>query len=410
MIARSQKEVRMNLLSYVLILSRWKRFLILNTLIWTAGAVVLVKVLPERYTAKTTLMPPKSNSEGLSKIMKSLPVAKLAGNAGSLLSGGGGSENLENIYLAILGSRSLQMEVIDSFNLAHVYKFDRKKDKKFFIEDLEKEFKKHIGVEVTEEGTFVIQAEDRDPVRAAAMANFMAAKLDQIFKGLTVETERNQRLFLEERLGLIKADLDSAERRFTQFQKDNKMLDIDEQAKATIDAGTTMEARYMAAELNLDINRRVFSGSNPKIKEAEMELSELRRQRDAMLHERKSDLLIPYKMAPELGLQLVRLKRNLKIQEALFELILGQYETAKFEEAKNTPTVQVLDKAFVPQKRTFPKRTKTVLALFALSGVFGIGLASFFEYFRRFKAERPEDYEKLRQIRKHFWGRYPIPN
>jgi len=154
----------------------------------------------------------------------------------------------------------------------------------------------------------------------------------------------------------------------------------------------------------------VFSGSNPKIKEAEMELSELRRQRDALLHERKSDLLIPYKMAPELGLQLVRLKRNLKIQEALFELILGQYETAKFEEAKNTPTVQVLDPATPPQKRTFPKRGKMVLTFFFVSMVFGLFVASAFEYMRRFRMERPEDFEKLRQIRRALLGRSTLPH
>jgi tyrosine-protein kinase Etk/Wzc len=408
MIARNQKEVQLNLLSYVLILTRWKRFLFLNTFVWSVVAIAISLLLTPRYAARITLMPPKSNSEGLSKIMKSLPVSKLAGSAGGLLSGGGGSENLENIYLAILGSRSLQNQVIDSFNLAHIYKFDKRK--KYFYEDLEKEFKKHIGVEVTEEGTFVLMAEDKSPARAADMANFMAKKLDEIYKGLTVETERNQRMFLEERLNLIKIDLDSAERKFVQFQKDNKMLDVEEQAKATIDAGTTMEARYMAAELNLDINRRVFSDGNPKIKEAEMELSMLRRQRDALLHERKSDLLIPYKMAPELGLQLLRLKRNFKIQEALFELILGQYETAKFEEAKNTPTVQILDKALVPQKRTFPKRGKMVIGIFMFSILFGIAFASFMEYLRKFRLERPEDYEKLRQIRKNIWGRKPVPN
>lgn len=408
MIVRSQKEVRLNLLSYVLILTRWKRFLILNTFLWSVAAIVISLLLPPKYSAKTTLMPPKGNSEGLSKIMKSLPVSKLAGSAGGLLSGGDGGENLENIYLAILGSRSLQSKVIDSFNLAHVYKFD--KQEKYFYEDLEREFRKHIGVEVTEEGTFVLMAEDRSPERAAGMANFMAVKLDEIFKGLTVETERNQRMFLEERLELIKIDLDSAERRFVQFQKDNKMLDIEEQAKATIDAGTSMEARYMAAELNLDISRRVFSGNNPKIKEAEMELSMLRRQRDALLHERKSDLLIPYKMAPDLGLQLLRLKRNFKIQEALFELILGQYETAKFEEAKSTPTVQVLDKARIPQKRTFPKRGKMVIAAFFVSIVFGIIVASLFEFLRRLRNERPEDFEMLRQIRKSLLGRSSSTN
>jgi uncharacterized protein involved in exopolysaccharide biosynthesis len=406
MIVRTQREVPINLLNYLLILSKWRWFLILNTILWSVGGVITSLLLPERYSAETVLMPPKSSSEGLSKIMKSLPVSKLAGNAGSLLGGGGGSENLENIYLAILASRSLGKSVIEKFNLAHVYKFDKRR--KYFYEDLEKEFKKHVGVEVMEEGTFVIQAEDRSPERAAAMANFMADKLDEIYKKLTVETERNHRKFLEERLALVKADLDSSERKFTQFQKDNRMMDVDEQAKATIDAGSTMEARYLAAELNLDINRQVFSADNPKIREAEMELNELRRQRDVLLHERKSELFIPYKMAPELGLQLVRLKRALKIQEALFELILGQYETAKFDEAKNTPTVQILDRAIIPQKRDFPKRSKIVVACFGFGLILGAAIVSFVEYFRRFRRDKPEDFDKLRLIWKNFLGRNPV--
>jgi tyrosine-protein kinase Etk/Wzc len=403
MIVRNPKEAKLDVLAYVLLLTGWKRFLILNTILWTAAAVVASYLLPKKYEAHTVLMPPKSSSEGLSKIMKGIPLAKLAPGAGSLLSAQGGSENLENLYLAILGSRTLHREVIDSFHLAHVYKFDRKK--KYFVEDLEKEFQKHIGVEVADEGTFILKAEDESPERAAGMANFMAARLDAIYKRLSVETEHNQRVFLEQRLTLIKTDLDSAERKIVQFQKLNNMMDIDEQSKATIEAGTTMEAKYLAAELNLDINRRVFSRENPKIKEAEMELDELRRQRDGLLRERKSELLIPYKMAPDLGLQLVRLKRNLKIQETLFEMMMSQYESAKFEEAKNTPTVQVLDLAVAPEKRVFPKRAKIVAACFFLSLFAGIACVSLVEYFRRFREERPEDFAKLRQIRMGLWGR-----
>jgi uncharacterized protein involved in exopolysaccharide biosynthesis len=401
MIVRTPKEARLDVLAYLLVLTGWKRFLILHTALWTAAAVSLAYLLPKKYEAHTVLMPPKSSGEGLSKIMKGIPLAKLAG-AGSLLSAQGGGENLENLYLAILGSRMLDHEVIDSFKLAHVYKFDRKKT--YYVEDLEKEFRKHIGFEVADEGTFVLKAEDESPQRAAGIANFMAARLDAIYKRLSVETEHNQRVFLEQRLALIKTDLDSAENRIVEFQKRNNMMDIEEQSKATIDAGTTMEAKYLAAELNLDIDRRVFSPDNPKIKEAEMELAELRRQRDSLLRERKSELLIPYKMAPDLGLQLLRLKRNLKIQETLFEMMMSQYETAKFEEAKNTPTVQVLDVAVPPQKRVSPKRMKIVAGCFCFSIFAGIACVSVIEYFRRFREERPEDFAKLREIRMGLWG------
>jgi uncharacterized protein involved in exopolysaccharide biosynthesis len=400
-----QSEIRLNFLSYLLILTRWKRFLILNSILWVAAAVAASLLLPKSYTAQVVMMPPKSSSNGLSKLAKNLPMAKLAGNVGSLMSMGG-SENLENIYLAILASRSLQMDVIHKFDLIHVYKFDRKRQ--YYIEDVLKAFNKHVGVEVTDEGTFVISVEDREPVRAADMANFMADRLDEIYKRLTVETEHNQRMFLEARLNLSKADLDSAETRYTQYLIDNRMLDIDEQAKATIEAGSNIEARYMAAELKLDLSRKIFASGNPKIHEQEMELSELKRQRNQMLKERKSDLLIPYRMAPEIGQQLIRLKRDLKVQEAIFEFIMQQYETSKFEEAKNTPVVQILDKAEPPQKKTFPKRIIIVLMAAAGSVVLGVGYATFVEYFRKFSVERPEDFRLLSEIKGNLWSKASV--
>lgn len=401
-----QKEVRLNLLSYLLVLSGWKRFLFLHSTLWVAAAVAIALLLPQRFTSQVVLMPPKSSATGISKLAKSLPMAKLAGGAAGLLPMGSG-ENLENIYLAILSSRTLQTEVIAKFDLIKVYEFDRKP--KYYIEDVFTEFAKHVAIEVTDEGTFIIQVWDRNAERAAQIANFMADRLDQNYKTLTVETERNQRMFLEERLRLTKIELDSAETRYTKFLVDNRMLNIDEQAKATIDAGTDIETRYLAAELKLDINKRVFAQDNPKIREQQMELNELRKQRESLMKDRKSDLLIPYRQAPDLGLQMVRLKRNLKIQEALFEFILQQYESAKFDESKNTPNVQVLDKAVAAQKRSFPKRGKIVIACAFFSLFLGIGIVSFLEYFRRFAAAKPDEFRMLQQIRRNIWGKKSAP-
>ncbi|HLP41063.1 MAG TPA: GNVR domain-containing protein, partial [Fibrobacteria bacterium] len=265
--------------------------------------------------------------------------------------------------------------------------------------DLLKELDENIGITITDEGTFALTVEDEDPKRAADMANFMAAKLNDIYQRLTSETQRNQRIFLGERLDLIKADLEAAEQAFTDFQKKNKMLDIGEQARATIDAGSNLDARYLAAELNLDITRKVYSPENPKVKELEMELRELKRQRESFASQRKSDLLIPYNLAPDLGLELLRLKRNFKVQETLFELVIQQYEYAKFEESKSTPTVQVLDKAEPPQKRASPKRSKIVIAVFMASLAFGALLAVCIEAYRRFRDTNPVEYAKLRRLR-----------
>ena len=51
------------------------------------------------------------------------------------------------------------------------------------------------------------------------------------------------------------------------------------------------------------------------------------------------------------------LYRQTKIQETVYELLTQQYELAKVEEAKEIPTVKVLDAAIVPTKKTFPPRS-----------------------------------------------------
>ncbi|HLP41121.1 MAG TPA: Wzz/FepE/Etk N-terminal domain-containing protein, partial [Fibrobacteria bacterium] len=132
-IPRIPAELRWNVLDALHFLLRWKRLIVWNTLLWSAAAIITVLVIPKTYRGETVLMPPEDRSEGLSKMMRQLPMSKLGGGA-SLISGLQGGKDLENIYLAILTSRSLRMEMVKSFDLAKLYKFDGKK--KWYIEDL----------------------------------------------------------------------------------------------------------------------------------------------------------------------------------------------------------------------------------------------------------------------------------
>ena len=323
-----------------------------------------------------------------------MPIAKnqLKGNIFSP------ATDIENVYLAVLKSRKLQLDVIHTFDLANVYKFRKGH---YFIEDVLKAFNKRVKSYISDEGMLFVTVEDESPKRAADIANYITSVMDNIYGNLAVETARNRRIFLEEQLRIIKKDLRNCEDSLTQFQVINRIVDVEQQAKATIDAGAMVEAKLLATELELNIAKKTFTPDNQKIKEMETNLAEMKKQRESLTDVRESSLLLPLKIAPQVGIAFVRLKRNLKVQELAFEFIMQQYEAAKFEEAKNTPHVQILDRADPPEKRSKPKRKRMVATAFLLSMIFNFIIVNALENFKRMRRDNTENYRKIVMIMKN---------
>jgi hypothetical protein len=59
---------------------------------------------------------------------------------------------------------------------------------------------------------------------------------------------------------------------------------------------------------------------------------------------------------PLLGVTYADLLRRTRIQETVYETLTQQYELAKVQEAKETPSVKVLDAASRPERKAFPPR------------------------------------------------------
>lgn len=110
-----------------------------------------------------------------------------------------------------------------------------------------------------------------------------------------------------------------------------------------------------------------------------------------------SNFYLPFNELPALGMRLARLMREAKIQENVFELLTGQYELAKIEEAKDVNTIQVLDPAVPPDKKSRPKRRLIVIITTFMGFFFAVLLVFFREYVERIKLEDKERYEQLRQ-------------
>jgi tyrosine-protein kinase Etk/Wzc len=396
----NNRELKVDLVDVLEILVKRKRIILGLTFLIVVATAIYTLVVSPRYQASTVLMPPTAQeASSIKSILKSTPLGKLGGLERIA---GAAPSDLSNVYLAILASRSLQLDVIKKFDLVHVYKFD--KAKRYFVEDLLKEFNRHIDYEVLNEGTMVVHVEDESPKRAADMANYMVRQLDEIYKRLTTEKNRNHRMFLGERLAIVRTDLDQAEKRLVEFQKRNRMIDIESQAKATVSTGVNLEARYLAVKGNLEVARKTYSSDHPRVRELQLQMEQLEKQRRALSGEKVSDFLVPYQAGPDLALEYLRLAREQEIQQTIFEMMLQQYEEARFEESKNTPNVQVLDRAEPPQKRIYPKRRKLVM----MSLLFGLALGSIgvlvVEYGGRFSRRHPEEAGRLKRLLGQAWA------
>jgi uncharacterized protein involved in exopolysaccharide biosynthesis len=393
-------ELSVNMLDLVEILVRRKRFILAVAFAAALAAAVYSLVVSPEYQASVVLMPPQGSSDNaFSRILKGSPVGKIGG-VGKMLTAT--PSDLTNTYMAILGSRTLRMNLVHQFNLAHVYRFDR--SKKYFIEDLLKKVDKHLAVELDREvGTISVTVKDKNPQRAANMANYVASQLDETYKQQMTQKQHDLRVFLGERLRLVRLDLETAEKNLLDFQKRHNITDVEAQAKVSISMGAGIEAQYLAARGNLEVARSTFSENHPVVRELKLELEQLEKQRRSLSDSHFSDLLMPYKSTPDIALDYVRLKREEAVQQMIFDLLLQQYEEAKFEESRNTPNVQVLDRADTPQKRIYPKRRKMVEVAFVAFLLIASVSVLLVEYARRFRKANPEESARFARIARELW-------
>jgi tyrosine-protein kinase Etk/Wzc len=357
-----QKEVKkIGLLDLVIILLERKWLFIVSLLVFSVAGVIISLCLPKYYTAKAIIMKPAKKMPGLGSL-----IGKEATASGLLKSldvaGGSDADN----FISILKSRRLAEKVIDRFDLIHAYRFDKRK--KYYIEDVLKALDRNIGALENDFGNIEVAATDSSPSQAAAMVNFMVCELDTITYQLSKESARNSRIFFEDRLSVIKHDLDSASRAFADFQIENKYIDLEQQVKSSIEQVASFEGRKMGLDLEIAQLKNQFGGNNQRTAELEKEKSVIERKISGYMDQGGGTLIVSLSHAPEKAIRYAELKGNAKLQESLYEFVIQLYEQAKISEANNVPAIQVLEYAKNPQKKTRPKRS--IICLLFLFGGF----------------------------------------
>lgn len=342
------------------LLWRERRFLRQAAALGLLAGILVAFLLPIRYESTTRLMPPDSQSNTGMAMLASLigktgATGSLGGIAGDLL----GMKTSGALFVSVLRSATVGDRLVDKFDLQKIYR-------KRYREDARKKLAEKTDIEEDRKsGVLSITVTDHDPVRAAALAQAYVDELDRLVAQLSTSAAHRQRVFLEHRLAEVNADLETAEKEFSRFASNNTAIDIKEQGKAMVEAAAVLQGQLIAAEAELEGARQIYTENNVRVKSAEARVSELRNQLQqigggdlgtAQPQNGTTDFYPSIRKLPLLGVTYADLYRRTKVDETVFEVLTQQYEMAKVEEAKDTPTVKVLDIATVPEKRSFPPR------------------------------------------------------
>lgn len=372
----SENEHRERTIARLRLLWNRRGFLARATAVGLVAATAIAFLIPKRFTSTARLMPPdqEPGSGGMAML------AALAGKAGSTLGALGGEllglKTTGDLFIGILQSRTVEDDLIAKFDLRKSYG-----DKRW--EDARKDLSKRTDVTQDRKSEIVsIAVTDRSPTRAQQMAQEYIDELNSVVTNLNTSSAHRERVFLEGRLGQVQQDLETAEKQFSQFASKNTAIDIQEQGKAMIEAGATLEGQLIAAQTELEGLRQIFTDNNVRVRETQARIDELRRQLQkiggksgaaATGEESDTGSLYPsIRQLPVLGVTYADLYRRTKVEEAVFETLTQEYELAKVEEAKETPSVKVLDPPDVPEKKSFPPR----LLIISLGTIFSMVLGT----------------------------------
>jgi capsule polysaccharide export protein KpsE/RkpR len=364
----------------------YRRFVLRVTGIGLLLSVLIAFLIPARFQSTARLMPPDQGSSGMGLAMLAAGGGGLGTELGSGLGSMGSSlgniagdllgiKNSSDLFVGILQSRTVQDDLINKFDLRKVYSDGK-------MEDARDDLTKHTDLSADRKtGIVMIQVVDHNPKRAAGMAEEYLTELNLVVNQLNTSAAHRERVFLEERLSQVKQDLESAENNFSQFASKNTAIDVPAQGRAMIEAAANLEGQLIAAQTELQGLKQLYSDGNVRVRSTRARVDEIQRQLQKLggkfddvpgsSSEKEDDSMYPsIRQLPVLGVSYADLFRNTKIQETLFASMTQQYELAKVEEAKETPSIKVLDPPDIPDKKSFPPRLVIVVlgTMLAIAG------------------------------------------
>lgn len=331
------------------------------TAIGAGLGLLLALTTPNRYTATATALPPADKGGGAGMLAQ---YAGLAAAAGISLPGSPTSS--VDAIMAILGSRRLHEPLIERFELRSYYQ-------KTFKDDLLRAFDADFDSRLDKKSnTITIAVTNRDPQRAADIANAAADLLRTTFNEINQSSATRERVFLEERLKQAEEEHRIASRALAEFQTERGAVEIESQTKATVEAVARLQGELIAQQIELKaLLGSAANPDNPRIQLLQERVNAMTAEMQRLVGAGGDGVFIGLGRLPELGIAYVERYRAVKKGEAILTALTTQLEGARFNEVRTSEVVTIVDRAFVPERKSGPARALICIAATMLGGLAG---------------------------------------
>lgn len=342
------REEQIDLMELAILLLEGKKIIFYFVLVAVAiTAIVVYGVMRPMYKAEAVILPPQTApGSGMSQLVSQLGSLGAMGALTGIKSSG-------EVYLGILQSRTIADSLIKQYDLQKVYKTKK-------LSDTAKELKSRSSFEYGKNTLITISVEDHDPKRAADMANSYMDVLREQNGRLALTEASQRRLFFEQQLEREKNALADAEVDLKKTQEQTGLIAPGGQAQMEIETMAQTRAQITSLQVELSSLKQGATNENPEVVRLQTQISDLQQQLRTMesdpANRQPGNLQLPTSKMPELALEYVRKQREVKYHEVLFELIAKQYEAARLDESRESPVLQVVDRAVIPDKKSGPHR------------------------------------------------------
>ncbi|HTF66967.1 MAG TPA: Wzz/FepE/Etk N-terminal domain-containing protein [Edaphobacter sp.] len=346
----------------LILLVKRRRFILAVTFGTAVITACVSMVLPARYTAYTSVLPPQQSSSAASFLSQMAGSEGLAALAGSNL----GVKNQVDVYVAMFKSRTVEDAMIHRFDLMRAYKVKRLSNARMIFED------RSTVVAGLKDGVIRVSIEGPTPEQAAILANAYVEEFRKLASGIATTEAGQRRMFFDRQLEEAKNNLSYAEQDLKKTELTTGLVQPDSQSRAMIESAARIQGEISAAQVQMQAMSSFATDNNPDMLLLKKQEAELRAQLARLTGNSgsESDLFVPKGKVPQAVLDYVRKFREVKYRETIFQALASQYQLAKLDEARQGVIFQVIDPAIPPDKRSFPKRTILVIVFSLLGFIF----------------------------------------
>lgn len=360
-----------NIVDVLIVLAQRKKLLLVFPFLVAVAVAGITLALPNIYLANTRLLPPQQSQSTAGALL-----AQLGGIAGAVASGTG-LKSPSELYISMLKSRTVADRLIERFNLKKAYDTDSQEKARRLLAE-------NTDISAGKDGLITIQVEDQDQKRVALLANSYVDELARLTKTLAITEAAQRRLFFERQLEMSKNNLANAEAAMKNALDKNGVISVDAQSRAVVGTVSSLRAQISAKEIQIGSMRSFVTENNPDYLRAQSELRSLQEELNKLENGREAYVgNVMQTGAKSEGLANIKILRDVKYHEMLYQLLSKQYEAARLDEAKDSSIIQVLDPASTPEQKFKPKRALIVVLSAFLAGVFAVIWALFSESKRR---------------------------